>query len=621
MNDKPNIFQKFWYFLTFRTYGNHLLISHSANFLLSCAVVIFIVVTAEALAWGYFGSTFTPDNPYLGGGIVGGLIFFIFYFFDRIVITQDMLSEEHSHTLNGERYKPNFWQKYKNVFSLGGRMLIAIASLWLTAPYLTQIVFKSDIENQKELQYKAMIEQAKTDALGKIEQNILSQQNYIKGLHDKLQSEIGGKRGSKYGKGPVSQSIQAELDHANNELNSLKQNLEQTKNSLENAIIHNDIQTLKNFGITVMKDSPIFRENAIKILEKEPAFVKTQNTVKGVLVIFVIILIMMKLAQPKSLQLYYSARLQEAWSNYRKGNYDDYLPESEKSIYMSDVIMPQTFERIVINYSYTKEERERDDRLKKEQEKLSEAKERLKKERLKDSEIAHAYREAHEAQKYVFEQKVLAEKKQRIENALAEAKLKKQQFEMEYLPRKELLIQQEKEIEEELFEAERFYQSQNEDRNAREKRLNEAKNKLDELKNITIDLESRENLTPERVRTYNIAQEAVLNQNNAIKNMRDNYLSFERDMNIHKEKVDKLRGEKNRVSNEIKSLQDLEEKITQNILILEQEKMELLTEFAHGETPYIQGDESEIDFIAEQHRLHGAYKFHRFTPYKKGDEE
>lgn len=103
--------------------------------------------------------------------------------------------------------------------------------------------------------------------------------------------------------------------------------------------------------------------------------------------------------------------------------------------------------------------------------------------------------------------------------------------------------------------------------------------------------------------------------------MRDNYLSFERDMNIHKEKVDKLRGEKNRVSNEIKSLQDLEEKITQNILILEQEKMELLTEFAHSETPYIQGDKSEIDFIAEQHRLHGAYKFHRFTPYKKGDEE
>lgn len=363
------VMRKIWHFLTFKTYGNHLLSSSSSSFLFASMVIVFIVVLAEAFAWGYFGSTFTPNNPYLGAGIVGLIVFCVFYFFDRTVISHDMMTSEHQFTLNGEYYHPSLWQKYQGTLLLVGCLGMAVLSLVLLSFYLTQLVFYSDIEKQKQVQYQESIEKAKVETLGKLEQKIIAQQTHVQSIHDKLQNEIGGKKGSKYGKGPVAQSIQAELDSANGELDSLKKALETTRTTLENAIIQNDEQVLKNFNISIVKDSPVFRENAIEKLKKEPAFQRTQRNVEGLLGLFIIILISMKLAQPKALKLYYSSLLQAKWQSYLKGNFDDYLPESEKSIYLADILMAEEFERIAIRYANTKGERDNDDLQRKQQEK------------------------------------------------------------------------------------------------------------------------------------------------------------------------------------------------------------------------------------------------------------
>lgn len=612
------MFKQIWYFLTFKIYQGNLLTAGGANYLTVISVIVFLAALSEGFAWGHFGSTFTPDNPYLGGVVLGSFIFMLFWFFDRTMVTQDMMTEEHAKTLDGEDYVPNFWEKYKPYFVFMARLGIVITSLYITAPFLTQLVFKTDIENEMAIQYQNSINQAKDETLGKIEGKINEQQTYIQTLHDKLQNEIAGKKGSKYGKGPVAQSIQQEIDEANTHLDELKTNFENDKLKLETAIANNDEQTLKSFGILMVKDSPIFRENAINKFKQEPAFKNTQYAVDGFLILVGVILILSKLLQPKSLKMYYSSRLQEAWSSYVDGNYDDYLPESEKSSHMAHMPMPQTFENIAIRYAKTIDEREKDNLDKRQKQKQAMLDEENHMKALKNGEKSHYERYAKEAQNYEYQNKVVKDKKQRIEKALKEACNQKEQFLQESTPQREQLNIEKKQVEELYFEAERLYQSKGEDSEARHKRMQEANKKLLELQEIVNDFANKDRNSPERVRAYIAAEEAVYAQSQTIKNMKDNYLSFERDMNIHKQKVDDLKKQLDDIISKLDRISQIEKYWNKTILNLELKQIELLSSFSDMETPYIKGDEAEIAFIAEQHKKEGKYKY---TYYVNKDDE
>ncbi|OPH33684.1 DUF4407 domain-containing protein [Moraxella lacunata] len=612
------MFKQIWYFLTFKIYQGNLLTAGGANYLTVISVIVFLAALSEGFAWGHFGSTFTPDNPYLGGVVLGSFIFMLFWFFDRTMVTQDMMTEEHAKTLDGEDYVPNFWEKYKPYFVFMARLGIVITSLYITAPFLTQLVFKTDIENEMAIQYQNSINQAKDETLGKIEGKINEQQTYIQTLHDKLQNEIAGKKGSKYGKGPVAQSIQQEIDEANTHLDELKTNFENDKLKLETAIVNNDEQTLKSFGILMVKDSPIFRENAINKFKQEPAFKNTQYAVDGFLILVGVILILSKLLQPKSLKMYYSSRLQEAWSSYVDGNYDDYLPENEKSSHMAHMPMPQTFENIAIRYAKTIDEREKDNLDKRQKKKQAMLDEENHMKALKNGEKSHYERYAKEAQNYEYQNKVVKDKKQRIEKALKEACNQKEQFLQESTPQRERLNIEKKQVEELYFEAERLYQSKGEDSEARHKRMQEANKKLLELQEIVNDFANKDRNSPERVRAYIAAEEAVYAQSQTIKNMKDNYLSFERDMNIHKQKVDDLKKQLDDIISKLDRISQIEKYWNKTILNLELKQIELLSSFSDMETPYIKGDEAEIAFIAEQHKKEGKYKY---TYYVNKDDE
>lgn len=609
---------RFGIFLTFKIYQGNLLTAGGANYLTVISVIVFLAALSEGFAWGHFGSTFTLDNPYLGGVVLGSFIFMLFWFFDRTMVTQDMMTEEHAKTLDGEDYVPNFWEEYKPYFVFMARLAIVITSLYITAPFLTQLVFKTDIENEMAIQYQNSINQAKDETLGKIEGKINEQQTYIQTLHDKLQNEIAGKKGSKYGKGPVAQSIQQEIDEANTHLDELKTNFENDKLKLETAIANNDEQILKSFGILMVKDSPIFRENAINKFKQEPAFKNTQYAVDGFLILVGVILILSKLLQPKSLKMYYSSRLQEAWSSYVDGNYDDYLPESEKSSHMAHMPMPQTFENIAIRYAKTLEEREQDNIKKREQKRQAMLDEENHMKALKNGEKSHYERYAKEAQNYEYQNKVVKDKKQRIEKALKEACNQKEQFLQESTPQREQLNIEKKQVEELYFEAERLYQSKGEDSEARHKRMQEANKKLLELQEIVNDFANKDRNSPERVRAYIAAEEAVYTQSQTIKNMKDNYLSFERDMNIHKQKVDDLKKQLDDIISKLDRISQIEKYWNKTILNLELKQIELLSSFSDMETPYIKGDEAEIAFIAEQHKKEGKYKY---TYYVNKDDE
>ncbi|WP_019520492.1 DUF4407 domain-containing protein [Faucicola boevrei] len=616
--------KRIWYFLTFKTYQNNLLTSGGANYLSVIAVIVSLAALSEAFAWGHFGSTFTPDNPYLGGLTLGIFIFLLFWFFDRTMVTQDMMGEEHAKILEGDEYNPSFLNKYKSNFIFLIRLCIVMGSLYITAPFLTQLVFKTDIENEMQVQYQTSIENAKQETLGNIEKKLREQETYIREINQKLQQEISGKRGTGYGKGVVAQSIETELNTANSEFENLKQQLATTKTTLDTAIIQDDTKTLESFGIFMVKDSPIFRENSIQKLKTEPAFQNTQYAVDGFLILVGVILILSKLLQPSSLKMYYSSRLQEAWANYKNGNYDDYLLESEKSIYMPNMPIPQTFEKIAIHYAQTKNERIKDDIAKKQKQKQAQLNQEMEHQKIKESERVYNERQAKEVQRFSYEDKVTNQKKGRISHALKQTYSYKQKFMQEEYPNKEPLLAKQDELEQALFEAKRLYESKQEDATARQKRLQNEQNKLAELQQLAQEQEQKDNTSLENVKSFIVTQEALEKQKQTIKNMQDNYLSFERDMNSHKEKVANLTQELNHITEQIEAINDKEKQLNAIISDLELEELKFLTAVAKSNTTaYLKGDDNELTFIAQKKKMNnGVYEFTHFnTPEKVVNDE
>lgn len=617
-NDQPSIIKQFWYFLTFKTYDDNLLTTNAASYLTGVCVIMSLVALTEAIAWGHFGTNLTPEQPLIGKVVVGLLAFFVIWYFDRMLVTQDLLAKEHSHTLEGEEKPASAWEKFKigsyAIFVV--RLGIVVASVWVTSGFITQLVFKADIEKEMQSQYKQNIETAKQTIIGKLDKKIQERESHLKSLHDKLQKEIGGKRGSGYGKGAVAKSIEQEILASENILNDIKTEKQTTEQAINQAIINNDEQTLKTFGIEVVKDSPIFRQQAVDKFSQDPAFKKMRRTVEVGLALISIILVLSKLFQTKNVQLYYSEKLQELWGNYKEGYYDDYLPNREKSINLSKKAQPQTFERIMINYAKNKDryEQEEQEQKRKEQEEkqqilLEQQRQKEQAERLEKSHQEWAERIAEELQGLEYESKTKDYHQKRINDNKAAIKQRMALFEQENSVNIAKLKSDREAILTEIADATRIYESKKEDANARQERFDKAKHQLATLQAIAIDLEQKEGKSIESVRSYAYAQKAIAEQKQVIKNLQDNYLTFERDMNFYEQKLANLNEKKAEIEQELLSLRETYTTLKQAYHAQELAEIQLLGTIDLT-TPYIRGSEAEIPHIAEKVKNNQSHYFY-----------
>ena len=99
---QPTRWARLWYVVSLRPYGNDLLTRSSRSALMVMSCLMLLVATAEGIAWGYLGSAFTPQHPWLGGIALGLFVFVLMWLFDRSLVTFDFLEQEHAHTLSGQ---------------------------------------------------------------------------------------------------------------------------------------------------------------------------------------------------------------------------------------------------------------------------------------------------------------------------------------------------------------------------------------------------------------------------------------------------------------------------------------------------------------------------------------
>jgi len=343
-------------YLTLKTNGKSLLTRGSSSYLSLLAVVMILVAVAEAIAWGYLGSTFTPNNPYLGAVGLGAFVFILIYFLDRSLLTYDTLEEYHTKTFSYFKLdKSNKLSKIKMLFfKFSGfiiRLLIVGISIYITTPLLAQLVFKADIDNYSQtLNQEALA--AKKESLT-LELNTFrnEQANKMLAIDSILLAEESGKYGS-IGFGAKAKALQTQKELI--EVRSLEVEKEFTSKmqELEIAFKNQDINTLKSYGILLQVDSPMIRNEAIKILETKDSYKQTHYAILALILILTISMFTLKLFSPKSVKLYFSQTLQEQWILYCNKYFDDKLPKKLKSTENDNtkLALPQMFENMMINY-------------------------------------------------------------------------------------------------------------------------------------------------------------------------------------------------------------------------------------------------------------------------------
>lgn len=626
MSEKINPITRVWHFLTLKTYHNNLLTTGGSTYLTVVSFIMILAAFSEGFAWGFLGSTFTPEAPIVGWIALGSFVFLLMWFFDRSLASADLLKNEHAKTLNGLE-KENFSIKtfFKNSSPFIARFGIVILSLIITAPFLTQLVFKADIENRMLDQYKDNILLARETGLTTRDNKINELEKLVNSTNDKLQTEISGKSGTGYGRGYVAQSIERQLNTIQSDLKIARVERNSFLEKFDQAVDRGTEEELKKYGITIAKDSPIFRQQAIDDFKSQPAFQNTDRAVHIFLFILGFILISAKLMQPRTLQMYFSSRLQEKWALYKLGTFDKHLPEQERStlLLQTNQSIPEEFEDIIVQYVKDQSNRKTQEILmlqeqerlnrEKQQKLLIEVQRKLDKEKLEQEKREQFEAELSKAEQVHFER--LAKEKSELEirektRIFYETQILKslnevEEAEQDYLNNFSDKIQEietlEKELITELHDIERTYKNHEDNIDARNKRIVAAEVELLAMQDLASQLQRpQESHTIESLRAFTTAESAVVEKKSYIKNINSSLLTFETDQKYFSENMNRLRTQLSKTQNQLIELKDPLDIISTARSKIEARKMILLGDEGLVDTPYEPHDSEEMPMLVEK---------------------
>ena len=329
--------------------------------------------------------------------------------------------------------------------------------------------------------------------------------------------------------------------------------------------------------------------------------------------------------QPRTLQMYFSSRLQEKWALYKLGTFDKYLPEQERSDPIATInqSIPEEFEEIIVQYAQDQRERKRQEILilqekeklarEKEQKQLKEE-ERLFTKAREEQELQEiAAAELKKAQQIHFER--LAKEKAEIEmrekarvfyeGQILKALNEVEEAEIDYLNKfskkiDHLEIDEERLIEE-LHDIERTFKNHEDNIEARNKRIIVAETDLADMQDLARKLQRpEENHTIESLRAFTTAESAVVEQKTYIKNVKSSLLTFETDQKYYQENIIRIREQLNKTKVTLAELKEPLEIISTSRSKIEARKMELLGAEGLIDTPYEPHHDAEIPMLVEK---------------------
>ncbi len=316
------MFRTLWKLFRLKPYGNQLVDGMAELWLILAAVNIASIALCDAIAWGYFGYTTSQGTvAYLSAALAGIIVLVLVGSLDAMFIMHDRTAKASP--------GPGRWKVRRDHLAIGARIILVILTFTITAPFLTQLVFMRDIEANIRRSNEQTIAAKRAEIAASFDRRINDGRLNMSGRQRDLEREIAGSGASgRYGKGPTAAAIEREIT----DLQSDIANADAARTS-ELATFDQAVQTpevlANRYGIDLVREGPDTRARVIAEMENSPSFRATRRTIKAFLLFMFLGLVCLKLFQPESVRIYYSARLQAAHARLHAGLFDHRLDPRE----------------------------------------------------------------------------------------------------------------------------------------------------------------------------------------------------------------------------------------------------------------------------------------------------
>ena len=302
-----------------KPYGNQLVDGMAELWLLLAALNIAAIAICDAVAWGYFGYTTAHGmSRWIAAVLAFVIVVTLVGSLDAMFVMHDRSRRRHDRSL-----------LHKDNLAIAARVVLVVLTFTVTAPFLTQLFFARDIEaniSRKNERTVAARRQAIADSF---DRRAASVRGELVARQRDLEQEIAGSGASRrYGRGPTATAISSGITTLQSELAALADSRARELESFDDAA-KTPALLASRYGVDLVREGPAIRARVIEELEESPAFRSTQRTIKAFLVFMFLGLVCLKLFQPESVRIYYSARLQAAFARLKAGVFDHRLDPAE----------------------------------------------------------------------------------------------------------------------------------------------------------------------------------------------------------------------------------------------------------------------------------------------------
>jgi len=340
------------------------LCSATARFWIFCArVLILIMATAEAISWGYVGSLFGSGlTGYVSGLAAAVTLFFVIWLVDATFVTLDTSRAYYQRVLSGDQQDSGANEQRKFFLGLVIRGAIVVVSLWITAPFLSQIVFRRDVQDTIASRNRGSIAAARASLTEKYDRQLRPLDSALNATQTFGIMEAAGKGPSgRYGRGPAVIAIEQRVNDLQRRINLAEQERDSVI-ALFDALPPGDLSS--RFGVEIIDQGLRARSEVLNAMLDNPDYSGAKSALRAFLSFLFLGLVILKLFQPRSVGIYYSEQLQSLYTDYSQGKFDDYLDPHDRTR-SGTPMTPQRFEEWCLG-SY------RDVRAEEEQRRLSE---------------------------------------------------------------------------------------------------------------------------------------------------------------------------------------------------------------------------------------------------------
>jgi hypothetical protein len=325
-----------------RPHGDQLL-APTARFWIFCArVLIMIMATAEAISWGYVGSLFGSGIMSFFTGLAAAVsLFFVIWLADATFVTMDTSRTYYQKLLANDDQTSSEIEKRKFYAGLAIRGLIVVVSLYITAPFLAQLVFRNDVVDAIASRNRSEIASTRAALAKRYDDQIRQLDSALNANQSARILEASGRGPSgRFGRGPAVEAMEQDIS-------DLRRRIAATTSERDSILFSYDHSQWSDlgsrFGVPLLDDGLRSRSEVLAIMMANPDY----SGAKVALVVFLSFLflglLILKLFQPRSVSIYFSEQLQSLYTDYSQGKFDEHLDAHDRAR-VGAPMTPQRFE-------------------------------------------------------------------------------------------------------------------------------------------------------------------------------------------------------------------------------------------------------------------------------------